>query len=284
MGALRQQMEVDMTLRGLSPRTQVVYLTSVREFACHFGQSPDLLGEEQIREYLFHLIQEKQLSQSKVNQVYSALKLLYETTLQRPWNLNKIPRSKQQKKLPVVLSEGEVQTLLAINTNLKHQAILATMYSAGLRLSEAAHLKVFDIDSKRMMIRVDQGKGNKDRYTLLARATLGILRDYWKAYHPKDWLFPGKSRHRPIAPRTVQRIVEQTAHKAGLHKSVSPHTLRHCFATHLLEAGTDLYFIRQLLGHASIRTTSVYLHVSGKNLSQVVSPIDRFDLASGPTS
>jgi len=277
MGTLRQQMAMDMVLKGFSPTTQALYLTCVKEFACYFDRSPALLGEAEIRKYLHHLIQDRELSQSKVNQVYSALKFLYETTLQQEWNINRIPRSKQKKKLLVVLSPEEVQTLLSVISNLKHRALMMTIYSAGRRLSEAAHLKVIDIDGKRKMIRVGQGKGNRDRYTLLAKATLSLLREYWVAYRPKDWLFPGRYKDRPIGLRTIQRVFEQSLQKADIGKPASVHTLRHCFATHLLEAGTDLYYIRHLLGHASIKTTSVYLHVSGKHLSQVVSPVDLFD-------
>lgn len=277
MGTLRKKMAMDMVLKGFSPRTQALYLTCVKEFACYFDRSPVFLGEEEIRKYLHHLIQERELSQSKVNQVYSALKFLYETTLQQSWSITRIPRSKQRKKLPVVLSPEEVQAIFSVISNLKHRALMMTIYSAGLRLSEAANLKVSDIDSKRGMIRVDQGKGNRDRYTLLAKATLSVLREYWMAYRPEHWLFPGRDPDRPIGHRTIQRVFEQSVQKAGIGKPASVHTLRHCFATHLLEAGTDLYFIRHLLGHASIKTTAVYLHVSGKNLSQVVSPVDLFD-------
>jgi site-specific recombinase XerD len=214
-----------------------------------------------------------------MSQAYSGLKFFYETTLKRDWDGFRIPRVKMRKKLPVVLSQQEVQVLFSAVRNLKHRAILMTIYSAGLRLNEAIHLKVSDIDSQRMMIRVEQGKGDKDRYTLLASRTLDILREYWREYRPHDWLFYSRSFERPLSSRTVQVVLERALHQAGIKKPATVHTLRHSFATHLLEAGTDLYHIQHLLGHKSPQTTTIYLHLSRRDLVKVISPID---LLEGP--
>ncbi len=274
MGRLHDQMKRDLELKNYSPKTRSCYLASVKSFALHFHRSPEELGDQEIREYLHYLIQDKKASQSAVNQTYSALKFFYETTLKRDWNGFRIPRAKMSKRLPVVLSQQEVEALFSVIRNLKHRAILMTVYSAGLRLSEVVHLKVSDIDSQRMMIRVQQGKGDKDRYTLLARRTLDILREYWKAYRPRDWLFYSHSFERPLSSRTVQVVFNRAVEHAGIEKPASVHTLRHSFATHLLEAGTDLYRIQHLLGHKTPKTTAVYLHLSRKDLVSVTSPID----------
>jgi len=284
MGKLREQLERDMELKRYSPRTRACYLACVKDFVRHFGRSPEELGAEEIRTYLHYLITERQVSGSAVAQAYSALKFFYQTTLQRGWELSQIPRPMRQKKLPVVLSSSEVGSIFSRVLNLKHRAILMTIYSAGLRLSEAAHLRVRDIDSQRMLIRVDQGKGNKDRYTLLARGTLAILREYWKACRPVDWLFPGHRKDRPVDVSTIQKVFKRACEQAGIRKPASVHTLRHSFATHLLEAGTDLYSIQKLLGHTSGQTTAVYLHVSARDLGRVVSPLDLMDASQKPTS
>ena len=186
----------------------------------------------------------------------------------------RIPRSKQHKKLPVVLCMEEVQSLLRSVGNLKHRAILTTIYSGGLRLGEATRLKVSDIDGKRMVILVRQAKGNKDRYTLLGEETLELLRLYYKACRPVEWLFPSKDPAKPISGSSVQKVFKEALLKSGIRKKASVHTLRHCFATHLLESGTDLYHIQHLLGHTTAKTTSVYLHITGKDIARVKSPID----------
>ena len=249
----------------------------MKSFALYFHRSPAELGDQEIREYLHYLIQEKKASQSVISQSYSALKFLYETTLKRDWNGLRIPRAKMGKKLPVVLSQQEIQAIFSATRNLKHRALLMTIYSAGLRVSEAVHLKVSDIDSQRMMIRVQQGKGDKDRYTLLAKRTLEVLREYWREYRPKDWLFYSHSFERPLSSRTVQVVLNRVLHQAGIKKPATVHTLRHSFATHLLEAGTDLYHIQHLLGHKSPKTTTIYLHLSRKDMVSVISPIDRWE-------
>jgi site-specific recombinase XerD len=246
----------------------------MRSFALHFHRAPDELGEQEIRGYLHYLIQEKKASQSGVSQAYSALKFFYETTLKRDWNGFRIPRMQKGKKLPVVLSQQEIQAIFSATRNLKHRVVLMTIYSAGLRISEVVHLKVSDIDSQRMTIRVQQGKGQKDRYTLLSQRTLEVLRAYWKEYRPSGWLFPGKPETEPLSVSSVQRVFEKVLLRAGIKKPASVHTLRHSFATHLLEAGTDLFHIQRLLGHTSPKTTAIYLHLSRKNLGGVRSPLD----------
>jgi len=283
MGKLKDQMEMDMKLRRLSPKTISCYLACMRNVAIHFGRSPAELSDEDIRRYLYHLMEEQKASQSVISQSYSALKFFYEKTIQRPWNLLKIPRSKQRKKLPVVLSKLEVESIFSVTTNLKHCAILMTIYAAGLRVGEATRLKVSDIDSGRMTIRVNEGKGLKDRYTLLGQRNLETLRLYYKAYRPSEWLIPGRSPSEPVSISAVQRVFKASVHKAGIRKRASVHTLRHCFATHLLESGTDLYYIQRLLGHGSARTTSVYLHITGKDLSKIKSPIDLLGDDQKPT-
>jgi integrase/recombinase XerD len=274
MGRLQDQMRMDLELKNLSPRTRSCYLTWMRSFALHFHRSPDELGEQEIRDYLHYLIQVKKGSQSGVSQAYSALKFFYETTLKRDWNGFRIPRVQKGKKLPVVLSQQEIQAIFSATRNLKHRVVLMTIYSAGLRISEVVHLKVSDIDSQRMTIRVQQGKGQKDRYTLWSQRTLEVLRAYWKEYRPSGWLFPGKPETEPLSVSSVQRVFEKVLLRARIKKPASVHTLRHSFATHLLEAGTDLYHIQRLLGHTSPKTTAIYLHLSRKNLGGLTSPLD----------
>jgi integrase/recombinase XerD len=274
MGKLRDQMERDMKLRRFSPRTISCYLACMRNVAIHFRKSPAELDEEEIRGYLYYLIEERKASQAVITQSYSALKFFFENTLQRPWNTSRIPRSKQRKRLPGVLSKHDVESIFSATNNLKHRAILMTVYSAGLRVGEVTRLKVSDIDSGRMMIRVNEGKGLKDRYTLLGERNLKMLRQYWKAYRPGQWLFPGRNASEPVSISAVQRVFKASLEKAGIKKKASVHTLRHCFATHLLESGTDLYYIQRLLGHKSAGTTSVYLHITGKDIGKIKSPID----------
>jgi site-specific recombinase XerD len=240
------------------------------------------MGEEEIRKYLYHLIKIKKVSQSSINQAYSAMKFFYTTTLEREWNDVRIPRVKNGKRLPIVLSMEEVTRLLGCIDNIKHLAILTTIYSGGLRIGEATRLKASDVDSERMTIRVEAGKGNKDRYTLLADHTLDILRTYWKAYRPGEWLFPGTRLGKPISTESVRMVFKRALQKAGIEKKATVHTLRHSFATHLLEAGTDLYYIQRLLGHSTANTTSVYLHITGKDLARVRSPIDLFKEHKAP--
>ncbi len=274
MGKLRDQMEMDMKLRRFSPKTIACYLACMKGVAKHFRKSPAELGDEEIRAYLHYLMEERKASQSVLVQTYSALKFFFENTLQKQWNAFRIPRCKQRRKLPGVLTRGEVESILSATKNLKHRAILMTIYSAGLRIGEVTRLKVSDIESGRMMIRVNEGKGLKDRYTLLGERNLEMLRRYWKAYRPLEWLFPGRNGSEPVSISAIQRVFKTSLEKAGIKKKASVHTLRHCFATHLLESGTDLYYIQRLLGHKSAGTTSVYLHITGKDIGKIKSPID----------
>jgi len=274
MGHLHDQYLQELELRGYSPHTCRCYVGCVRAFVSHFQRSPEELGTEHIRTYLHYLVRERQLSQGAINQAYSALKILYETTLGRSWDTLRLPRGKKPKQLPLVLSQDELERLFAAVSYLKHRALLVTLYSAGLRVSEATHLKVSDIDSSRMLIRVRQGKGRKDRYTLLAQRTLPLLRAYWRKHQPHDWLFPGRPDDQPIQEQTARLVFRQALNRAQIIKPASPHSLRHSFATHLLEQGIDLCHIQRLMGHASIRTTVRYIHVSQRHIAQVNSPLD----------
>jgi len=274
MTQLRRNMIRDMELKGFSPKTISAYIAHVAHYAKHYSKSPENLGAEEIKDYLHYLIQEKHVSSSYVNGVYSALKFFYGTTLQREWELAKIPRSKKDKKLPVTLSQSEIQQIFNVVQNIKHKAILMTIYAAGLRVSEAANLKVQDIDSKNMQIHVHEGKGKKDRYCILSQVNLEILKSYYKNYYPREWLFPGQTPDKPITSRTIQHIFEKAKDKAKIKKPATVHTLRHSFATHLLEAGVSVYHIQQLMGHANVRTTSIYIHLQRKDVLNVISPLD----------
>jgi integrase/recombinase XerD len=274
MESIYERLRMDMELKDYSPHTQVCYLARVREFLRHFDQPTGELGKEDIRAYLHHLIKEKRASHSVVAQTYSALKFFYEITLERDWSGFRIPRVKTPKRLPVVLAKEEVSTILAATGNLKYRAILATIYSGGLRVSEAAHLKIADIDSGQMTIYIGHGKRSRNRYTILARYTLKLLREYWTAYRPVDWLFPGRPASGPVASRSIQYAFREAFNRTGIKKPATIHSLRHSFATHLVDAGTNLCHIQQLLGHASPRTTAIYLHLSRRDIGRIMSPLD----------
>jgi integrase/recombinase XerD len=280
MTPLRQRMLDDMRMRNMSRHTQRAYLRAVAQFAQHFHKSPDQLGIEHVRTFLLHLINERHVTPSTYNQARCALHFFFRVTLGRPWDLDRMVCQKLGKKLPVILSRDEVRQILAAAKNIKTKAMLMTLYGAGLRISEVVALEIGDIDSKRMVIRVRSGKGRKDRYVMLSPRLLSILRCYWKAVRPKEYLFPGRHLDRPIAPRTVQLVCQTALSVSGLKKRVSPHTLRHSFATHLLEGGTDLRTIQILLGHRSLSTTARYLHVATAALRSTPSPLDRLDLPS----
>jgi integrase/recombinase XerD len=277
MTPLRRRMIDDMTLRNFTPDTIHVYVNCVVRFALHFDCSPEHLGSEEVRAYLLHLIRERGLSMSYCNLTRCALRFFYRETLGRDDVPESIPPAKQPLTLPVVLSPDEVARFFAAITNLKHRAILMTAYAAGLRVSEVTRLRVEDIDSQRMVIHV-RGKGQKDRYVMLSPRLLEILRTYWKAVRPRNCLFPGADPNTPITPDSVWQVCGRACHKASLGKHVTVHTLRHSFATHLLEAGTDLRTIQVLLGHSSIRTTARYVHVATATLAKTQSPFDRLDL------
>ncbi|UCF04357.1 MAG: tyrosine-type recombinase/integrase [bacterium] len=275
MGAIKDAMLRELTLRGYSRSTKKAYLNQVKRFVRHFMQSPEQLGRTHIHEYLMYLTARERVSTAYRDQAVSALKFLYGAVLKRPLVYEGLPRPKKEYRLPQVLSAGEVRRLIEAIRNRKHAAIVMLLYSGGLRVGEVVRLRADDIDSDRRMIRVRMGKGKKDRYTLLSGVTLEVLRDYWTTYKPGRWLFPGGRKGRHITERSVQRVVENAAKRAGIHKRITAHTLRHSFATHLLEGGTDLRFIQELLGHKSSKTTEVYTHVTRKDLSRIVSPLDR---------
>jgi integrase/recombinase XerD len=277
MSELRNKMKMDMELRGYSPITVKYYTEHVGRFAKHFNKSPDLLDEDQIKEYLYYCITEKKICEGTVNVIHSALKFFYTKTLGRVWNVENLARIKERRKLPVVLSQSEVKSILDATTNLKHKAILTTIYATGIRVSEAANLKVSDIDSQNMQIFIRNGKGKKDRYAMLSKTNLDILREYWKKYRPSDFLFVGRYGKGHITVRSIQRIFDQSSEKAGVKKDASVHTLRHSFATHLLEAGTDICYIQRLLGHSNINTTTVYLHLRRIDLLNIISPLESLE-------
>jgi site-specific recombinase XerD len=258
----------DLRVRNYSPRTIDTYVRCVAAFAKHFGRSPGDLGSEHVHRWQVYLLDEKQASASAINQHAAALRFLYSTTLHRKIPVEQIPYARRPKKLPVVPSPSEVGAFLAAVGNLKHKTVLLTIYSGGLRLSEALALCVGDIDTGRGLIRVRSGKGNKDRYTILSRTLLEALRAYWRAYRPQSWLFPGQSPRGHLSVHMVQKVCVRVREKLGIAKAITPHTLRHAFATHLLESGTDLRTIQQLLGHSSLNTTSIYLHVAVGALQQ----------------
>lgn len=278
MTEMRLRMEQELRLQGCSLRTQKAYVHWVSRFAAHYGRAPERMGEEQVRAYLVHLLEDQKLSRSTLVQALCALKFFYVHVLHRSWEIEDLRFPRQQKKrLPRVLSEPEVTRLLESAGNLKEQAILMTLYGSGLRLSEVIHLQVKDIDSGKMQIRVRQGKGGKDRNVVLSEVLLEVLRRYFRQYRPVNWLFYGQTPQQPIDDRTVQRMVRALSERAGLRDGVTTHTLRHSFATHLLEHGTELPYIQELLGHRSIKTTMLYLRVSPPALRKVISPLDRLD-------
>jgi site-specific recombinase XerD len=264
----------DMRVRNLAPNTQHIYLDRVAKFAQYFGKSPNLLGPEDIRTYQVYLINQKRASSSMLEQTVCGLRFLYRITLGKEWAVQHIPFPKKEKKLPVVLSQDEVSRFLDNILNLKHRAILMTAYATGLRVSEVLSLRPAHIDSQRMVIRVEQGKGRKDRHVMLSPNLLELLRAYYRVARPADWLFPGRPPSRPITRERIHQVCVKAATAAGLTKRVSVRALRHSFATHLLEAGTNIRIIQILLGHRSLRTTARYTHVSTKTVCATSSPLD----------
>ncbi len=259
---LRTRMTEDLRIRNYSEKTVSIYVRCVAAFAKYFGQSPEELNEGHIREYQVYLVKEKKSSWTVYNQSVSALRFLYRKTLKKNWSMEHIPFPRQEKRLPEVLSVQEVSKLFSCVRTVRSRTILQTMYAAGLRLMEAVSLKTNDIDSERMVIRVCQGKGKRDRYVTLSPTLLETLREYYRAYRPGKWLFPNQQGNGPMNHSTVQRACTLAARKAGLRKRVTTHTMRHSFATGLLESGTDLRTIQILLGHGSLNTTAVYLHIA----------------------
>jgi integrase/recombinase XerD len=267
----------DLQVRNYAPTTVSAYIRSVAEFAKHFGKSPDLLGPEQIREYQLYLIKEKEVSLSSYIQAVCALRFLYSNTLHLAVGVDRIPLPRYEKKLPVILSPAEVKLLLEAPKDLAYRTILSTMYAAGTRISEVAKLQVPDIDSGRGVIWVRGGKGRKDRQVLLPPKLLELLRVYFRWKRPKEWLFPGGKPGQPISCESIFRACKEAAKRAGISKSVHPHSLRHAFATHLLESGVDLRTIQILLGHAKLETTARYLHVANTKVRATTSPFELLD-------
>jgi integrase/recombinase XerD len=281
MTPLRLRMIEDLTLRNRTPNTIRAYVGHVADFARHFRTSPEHLGPEHVRSYLLHLVQERQASWNVYRQARCALLFLYNVTLDREWVVAKVACPQLPKRLPVVLSTDEMARLLDALENPKHRALLMTAYAGGLRLSEVARLRVEDIDSARMVIHVRQGKGQKDRDVMLSPRLLAVLRDYRKLQRPGPFLFPGRTPDRPVSVRTVQMVCQHALAASGLGKHVHMHTLRHSFATHLLESGTDLRTIQVLLGHRSFGTTARYLHITTAALKSTRSPFDGLAPAPG---
>jgi integrase/recombinase XerD len=276
MGQLRDRMEQDLKLRGLSPCTRRNYLLYCRKFATFLMRSPEELGAAEVRAFLLHQIEVEQLAYASYRQVYAALKFLYSVTLGRPGEVGRLPFPRRQPNaLPQVLTTGELTAFFAALRKPKYRALFMTCYGAGLRLGEVCHLQVPDIDSQRRVIHVRAGKGGKGRLTVLSQRLLEVLRSYWRMAKPNLWLFPGATPARPVALDTARSVFYRACREAGLPLGYSPHSLRHCFATHLLDAGTDLVLIQALLGHQSLNTTSRYTHVSTARIQKVVSPLDR---------
>ena len=275
MTMLRQWMKEDMQVRNLSPHTQDSYLRQVSQFASYFGKSPDQLGPEDIRIYQIYLTNEKKLAPASIHVAVGALRFFYKVTLKRDWSFQQIvPLPKKPQKLPVILSPVEVRHFLPCVQQLNHRVILTSCYAAGLRISEAVRLRIPAIDSKRMVIRVEQGKGQKDRYVMLSAPLLEIMRNYWEAARPKDWLFPGDQPDQPISRNTIEHACMKAHRVSGLTEPVTPHSLRHAFAVHLLESGTDVRTIQLLLGHRSLATTARYLRIATTKVCATSSPLD----------
>jgi site-specific recombinase XerD len=283
MGVLRDRMLRELQLRRYSPATQKTYLEAVTGLAKHFGIAPDELSARQVQDYLLHLMTKRRLQWNTVNTVASGLKFFYAKTLNRPDIALAMPCRRTPRCLPEILSASELEALFAAADNLQHRALLMTTYAGGLRVSEVVQLRPTDIDSQRMMIRIVRGKRARDRYTLLSPRLLDELRTYWKAYRPATWLFPARNPARPFSDDKARLVFNQAKAKAGIRKSGSIHVLRHCFATHLLEAGVDLRTIQILMGHSSITSTVWYLHLTRKTLERTRSPLDLLDLSHLPS-
>lgn len=281
MTTLRQNFIRELVIRGIGSRTQESYVAAVAGLARYYQQPPDQLSEEQLKQYIFYLAQERQWASSSLNQTVYALRSFYQLVLGRPVEQLRrcLPPVKRAVHRPQVFSVGEVEQLLTVGClNLKHRAFLMTVYGAGLRLSEACHLKPGHIDSARMVIRVQEGKGRKDRYTLLSPRLLEELRTYWRAVRPGPWLFFGRDRQRPLGEGTGQAIFDLAVARAKLPKKGGIHSLRHSFATHLLESGVEITVVQKLLGHSSLSSTVTYLHVRRERVAQVQSPLQLLDL------
>ena len=275
---LRQRMIDDMTARRFKEQVQKAYVRHVRKFATFLGRSPDTATSEDLRRFQLHLAQQH-IGAPTINSAIAALRFFFTVTLEKPDLVRPLRIVTEPRKAPVVLSQEEVARLLQAAPGLKYKAALSVAYGAGLRVSEVAHLKVSDIDSQRMMLRVEQGKGQRDRDVMLSPQLLQLLREWWKAARPQVWLFPGQNPINPVTERQLNRAMQAAAKAAGISKRVSPHTLRHSFATHLLEQGADIRVIQVLLGHAKLDTTAIYTRVAVSTIREVESPLERLNLA-----
>jgi integrase/recombinase XerD len=272
---LRDKMREDLELRGMSANTIETYVRCARRFAEYYGRSPCTIGATEIRAFLLHLVQERKVSASTFNVYAAAIRFLYEVTLERRDELRRIPRMKLPKRVPVVLTTAEVSRLLAALETDKHRGLAMLAYGAGLRVTEVCKLQVDDVDAKRMLLHVRDTKRGRERYVMLSPKLLATLRAYWKASRPAGpYLFPGRGSQERMTRAAVHRMMAKAARRAGIPQRVSPHTLRHSFATHLLEAGTDLRTLQVLLGHGSLRSTMTYLHVSTARVQAIQSPLD----------
>jgi len=263
----------DLVLRGYSPRTCLHYFSNVKQFLSYYQQPVEQLSDEEIKDYLFYLISDLKSSDSKIRQAHGAIKYLYTKTLQRPWDIASIPQLKKKKKLPSVLTVDEVFLLLKSGVNLKHQALLALIYSSGLRVSESVNIQISDIKRDKKLLLIRQGKGAKDRYTILSELCLKVLDKYWRAYKPEKWLFPGRGGSSPLTVRACQHAFYRAKEKAGIKREGGIHILRHSFATHFLESGGGIFQLQQFLGHKQLKTTLVYVHVQQENII-AQSPLD----------
>lgn len=263
-----------MEIHGLSPLTQKAYIRHIKNLAAYHRKSPDQISLEEIYQFQYHVTSTKKYSWSYFNQAVCAMKFLFGFTLKRDWDIDHIPYQKKSRKLPAVLSREEVFSLLENAENIRDKVVISLLYSAGLRVSELTNLKVTDIDSKRMVIRIDQGKGKKDRVVMLAQSLLDSLRQYWLESKPDNYLFPGVNPGHPICRATVNKMLNRSAVKAKISKKLYPHILRHSFATHLLEDGANIRAIQFLMGHRNLRTTTVYMHVAANYVNEAVSPLD----------
>ena len=270
-----KSLDMELKLKGYSQKTRKAYLRHAQCFFRLFRRDPQTVGKVEVKTYIGALVDGNKISSSYINQVISALKFIFRYVLLRPDELENLSRPKKKRSLPVILSEQEVYRILEALDNLKHRALLFLIYSSGLRVSEVVRLKLTDIDKERRLIHIREAKGRKDRFTVLSQVSLSILKDYLKKYHHEDWLFPGAVKDKHLSERSVQKVFEKACLKVGIKKNVSVHSLRHSFATHLLEGGTDLRYIQTLLGHSRPETTQIYTHVSTKSLGRIQSPLDR---------
>jgi len=282
MGEIRDRMIADLTIGGYSDGTRDVYVLNATQFVKHFGRSPAEMGADEVRAYLLHLVVVRKLARETVRVARAALKFLYAVTLRRPVEVDWIPVPRYEKRLPAVLSGSEVEALLGAVQSLTYRTVLETMYSGGLRIAEACALRVQDVDAKRGVLRV-LGKGNRERVTVLSTRLLEHLREYWREKRPgrgEDWLFPGRNRGHYLSPGSVRTVFNKATGQAGLGRKVTPHALRHSFATHLIELGVDVTVVQALLGHASLITTEKYVHVSTGQILRTRSPFDLLGTAA----